>query len=34
MQRLALVLALLFLISLVVGCGLPDLPGPIGIPGI
>jgi hypothetical protein len=26
--------SLLFLVLLIYGCGMPDLPGPIGIPGI
>ncbi|RZB36507.1 MAG: hypothetical protein SRB2_02003 [Desulfobacteraceae bacterium Eth-SRB2] len=34
MKKIMLLCLLILLLSLVTGCGLPDLPGPIGIPGI
>jgi lipopolysaccharide export LptBFGC system permease protein LptF len=34
MKRLIILILILFIILSILGCGIPDLPGPIGIPGI
>jgi len=34
MTRILLLCLMALLLFLVAGCGIPDLPGPIGIPGL
>lgn len=33
-RKLVLLVVLLGVVNILVGCGIPDLPGPIGIPGL
>ena len=34
MKQLAILTLILFIMISFLGCGIPDLPGPIGIPGL
>jgi len=34
MKHLAVLIFILFITILFSGCGIPDLPGPVGIPGL
>lgn len=34
MKQLAILICMLLIVALLSGCGIPDLPGPLGIPGL